>query len=120
MLTGRFEGGLPNQLTIMGKVGGQRITIPVQPEQSEMPARSIASVWARTKIAALSDELLNGNDSASDLIRKLALDYSLASPYTAFVAVDSTRATPGESKTINQAVPVPDAVSFDRTVSNPE
>ncbi len=120
MLAGRFEGELPDQLTIIGKVGGQGIAILVQPEHSEMPARSIASVWARSKISALSDEILNGNDSAGDAIRQLALDYSLASPYTAFVAVDSTTSTPGESKTINQAVPVPDAVSFDRTVSNPE
>jgi len=119
-LTGRFEGNLPDRLTITGQVGGRRVDVPVQIEQSERSARSIASVWARTKIATLTDEMLKGEESLGNSIRQLALDYSLTSPYTAFVAVDSAASTPGESKTVNQGVPVPQSVNFDRTVSNSE
>jgi Ca-activated chloride channel homolog len=120
MLAGRFSGDLPRQLTITGKVGGRVLNVPVQIERSEMPGRSIASVWARNKIAALTDKMISGEESLGAAIRQLALDFSLASPYTAFVAVDSTRSTSGDSKTIRQAVPVPEGVSFDKTVSNSE
>ena len=120
MLAGRFNGDLPRQLTITGKVGGRVVNVPVQIERSEMPGRSIASVWARTKIAALTDKMLNSEEPLGAAIRQLALDFNLTSPYTAFVAVDSASSTSGESKTVRQAVPVPEGVSFDKTVSNSE
>jgi Ca-activated chloride channel family protein len=120
MVAGRFNGDLPRQLTITGKVGGRVVNVPVQIERSEMPGRSIASVWARTKIAALTDKMLNSEESLGVAIRQLALDFNLTSPYTAFVAVDSASSTSGESKTVGQVVPVPEGVNFDKTVSNSE
>jgi len=119
-LAGRFNGDVPRQLTITGKVGGRVVNVPVQIEQSEMPGRSIASVWARTKIGALTDKMLNSEEPLAAAIRQLALDFNLTSPYTAFVAVDSASSTSGKSKTVHQAVPVPEGVSFDKTVSNSE
>ena len=119
-LAGRFDGDVPRQLTIIGKVGGRVAHVPVQIERSEMPGRSIASVWARTKIAALTDKMLDGEESLGAAIRQFALDFNLASPYTAFVAVDSASSTSGDSKTVQQAVPVPEGVSSDKTVSNSE
>jgi len=120
MLAGRFNADLPRQLTITGKVAGRVVNVPVQIERSEMPARSIASVWARTKIAALTDKMLNGEESLGAAIRQLALDFNLTSPSTAFVAVDSTSRTSGGDKTVRQAVPVPEGVNFDRAISNSE
>jgi Ca-activated chloride channel family protein len=120
MLAGRFNGDLPPQVTITGKVDGRVVSVPVQMEQSEMAGRSIASVWARTKIAALTDKMLNSDESLGGAIRQLALDFNLTSPYTAFVAVDSASSTSGESRTVRQAVPVPAGASYDRTVSNSE
>lgn len=120
MLAGRFNGDLPGQLMLTGKVGGRVVNVPVQIERSEMPARGIASVWARTKIAALTDKMLNSDESLGTAIRQLALDFNLTSPYTAFVAVDSASSTSGDSKTVRQAVPVPEGVNFDKTVSNSE
>jgi Ca-activated chloride channel homolog len=120
MLAGRFNGDLPRELMLSGKVGGRVVNVPVQIEQSEMPARGIASIWARTKIAALTDRMLNTDESLGAAIRQLALDFSLTSPYTAFVAVDSANSTSGDSKTVRQAVPVPEGVNFDKTVSNSE
>ena len=120
MLAGRFNGDLPRQLAIAGNVGGRVVNIPVQIEQSEMPARGIASVWARTKISSLTDKMFNSEESLGAAIRQLALDFNLTSPYTAFVAVDSASFTSGDNKTVRQAVPVPEGVNFDRTVSNSE
>ena len=64
--------------------------------------------------------MLNSEESLGAAIRQLALDFNLTSPYTAFVAVDSASSTSGDSKTVRQAVPVPEGVSFDKTVSNSE
>ncbi len=119
-LAGRFTGDLPRQLTITGKVAGRVVNVPVEIERSELPGRNIASVWARAKIAALTDKMLNGEESLGAAIRQLALDFNLTSPYTAFVAVDSASRTSGDGKTVRQAVPVPEGVNFDRTVSNSE
>jgi hypothetical protein len=64
--------------------------------------------------------MVEGDESVGAAIRQLGLDFNLTSPYTAFVAVDSARRTSGDSKTVRQAVPVPEGVNFDRTVSNSE
>ncbi|MHC4316818.1 MAG: hypothetical protein ACYSW3_30625 [Planctomycetota bacterium] len=47
----------------------------------------------------------------------VALEYSLMSAYTAFVAVDSSRITEGDhGVTVDVSVPVPDGVRYDTTV----
>ncbi|MHC4088613.1 MAG: hypothetical protein ACYSU5_25915 [Planctomycetota bacterium] len=47
----------------------------------------------------------------------VALEYSLMSAYTAFVAVDSSRITEGDhGVTVDVPVPVPDGVRYDTTV----
>jgi Ca-activated chloride channel family protein len=70
------------------------------------------------KIAALADQsTYQPNRELPDQIKKVALDYSLMSPFTAFVAVDSTRRTEGrEGTTVPIAVPVPDGVKYETTV----
>ena len=51
-------------------------------------------------------------------IKRLALDYSLVSPYTAFVAVDASRRTAGRhGTTVGVPVPVPHGVRYETTVS---
>ncbi len=50
-------------------------------------------------------------------IRQTALDYSLMSPFTAFVAVDGATRTAGDHGiTVTQPVPVPEGVRYDTTV----
>jgi Ca-activated chloride channel homolog len=120
VLSGRFEGEVPDQLTIAGRAGARAVRVPLPIDPSEMPARSIASVWARTKIASLAEPTRQGDESASAAIRQLALDFNLISPDTAFVAVDSANQTAGPGTTVRQAVPVPQDVSYDNTVSKPE
>jgi len=72
---------------------------------------AVASVWARARIAGLSRSLLHARDAggeAADLrerITTIALEHHLMSPYTAFVAVDTTRVTAG-GRGAEVAVPV--------------
>ena len=70
------------------------------------------------KIADLADKSLWSN--AANLpkqIKQTALDYSLMSAYTAFVATDSSRKPKGEEgTTVPVAVPVPEGVKYKTTV----
>jgi Ca-activated chloride channel family protein len=120
ILTGRFTGEAPTTIKVRGKVGGadQVIEIPVSPGAADGRHTGIASVWARMKIADLSDSALVQNDSNfPQLIKQVALEYGLMSAYTGFVAVDSSARTSGDHGT-NVAVPVlvPEGVRYETTV----
>ena len=80
---------------------------------------ALAAVWARAKIAEISDQAIFAPDGADHVgqIRTVALEYGLMSNYTAFVAVDSSRRTGGESgTTVPVPVPVPAGVKYETTV----
>ena len=79
------------------------------------PGRNAAlrSLWARHRIAALSDEeALTGGDAHKAAITRLGLDYSLLTQYTSFIAVDKVVRNPGgQGATANQPGPMPEGVS---------
>ena len=85
-------------------------------ESQEHPG--LAFVWARLKIADLSNRLVeSGNNEYVQMIRQTALEYGLMSAHTAFVAVDSLTQTAGDhGTTVTQSVPVPDGTRYDTTV----
>jgi Ca-activated chloride channel family protein len=80
----------------------------------------LAGVWARHKIADLSDQaLLRSSRSLLNEIRQVALDYGLLSDFTAFVAVDSiVKKEAGISVTVPVEVPVPEGVKPETTVKD--
>jgi Ca-activated chloride channel family protein len=70
------------------------------------------------KMADLGDEAIDEpHPELGAQIKQLALDYSLMSAYTGFVAVDSSRRTEGkEGTTVPVPVPVPEGVKYRTTV----
>jgi Ca-activated chloride channel family protein len=78
----------------------------------------LAFVWARLKIADLSNRLVeSGNNEYVQMIRQTAMEYGLMSAYTAFVAVDSLTQTAGDhGTTVTQSVPVPEGTRYETTV----
>ncbi|MHC4109890.1 MAG: hypothetical protein ACYSUY_02385, partial [Planctomycetota bacterium] len=74
--------------------------------------------WARKKIENLANRATyDSNPELPEQIKMVALEYSLMSAYTAFVAVDSSRITEGDhGVTVDVSVPVPDGVRYDTTV----
>ncbi|MBN1817546.1 MAG: VWA domain-containing protein [Sedimentisphaerales bacterium] len=122
ILTGRFQGDAPTQITVTGRVGGQMhdITIPVDPGRPSAMHEGIAAVWARKKIEVLAMQQMYDSDSEiPEIITQTALSYNLMSAYTAFVAVDSSRVTEGDhGVTVAVPVPVPDGVRYDTTVQD--
>ena len=138
LVVGRYEGEAPRMVRIRGRAGREELAmdVPVSGVASQWsPAASgiqggaqengqavggIAAVWARTQIQDLSDQLAHTNDPHGELptqIKRVALDYSLLSAYTAFIAVDSSRRTEGATgTTVPVPVPTPQGVKYETTV----
>ena len=79
-------------------------------------------MWARLEIANLVAQVSRTPNQAGELqqtVLQTALDYSLMSAFTAFVAVDSMTKTEGEfGTTVAVPVPVPEGVRYDTAVEN--
>jgi Ca-activated chloride channel homolog len=119
ILTGRFAGTADTTIRVNGKVGEQPIQVSIPATLTDAAAhQGLPSIWARMKIAALADQSTYQSDlDLPGQIKQVALDYSLMSAFTAFVAVDSSHRTKGsEATTVPVAVPVPEGVKYNTTV----
>ena len=120
ILTGRFKGDTDTAIHVSGEAAGQPVRLQIAANVSDATAthKGLPSVWARMKIADLANKSTYLPDAElPDEIKHVALDYSLMSAFTAFVAVDSSRVTEGtEGTTVPVAVPVPEGVKYDTTV----
>jgi Ca-activated chloride channel family protein len=119
VVTGKFSGAV-DDVQVRGRLGADAVSFDVgAASDSRQPA--LRSLWARLRIEDLATrQTLTGdaNGALAGSIRATALEYSLMSAYTSFVAVDATERTAGErGTTVNQAVPVPAGVRYDTTVS---
>jgi Ca-activated chloride channel family protein len=121
ILTGRLQGEWDGTIRVRGQAAGQRLEIPISAvtHENHPEAAALPSVWARMKIADLANRsTIEDVPNVAETVKQLALDYSLLSAYTAFVAVDSSRRTEGsEGTTVPVAVPVPEGVKYDTTVT---
>ena len=121
VITGRFQGTGVANLKLSGRIANvpheMALKVDLAEEGSRHPA--LAAVWARARIATLSDRMIftpDGHDCAGE-IRATAIEYSLMSQYTAFVAVDSSRVTEGATgTTVPVPVPTPAGVKYETTV----
>jgi Ca-activated chloride channel family protein len=120
ILTGRYEGDLPAELRVNGRSGAEdtQVLVKAGAPAAGMANKAIASVWARMKIADLADRsTYTPNMELPSQIKEIALNYSLMSNFTAFVAVDSSRRTEGaRGTTVTQVLPVPEGVEYETTV----
>ncbi len=118
VLVGQFEGELPDHVRVTGRMGDRAASYDLAVAgRSEHPA--LAKLWARSKIAHLSDGMLLAAypDELAREITQVALHHGLVSSFTAFVAADSTRRTEGDfGTTVAVPVPVPAGVRYDTSV----
>ncbi|MCP4592435.1 MAG: VWA domain-containing protein, partial [bacterium] len=121
IVTGRYNGTWRGPVRVHGLCGDQphEIAIPVDTDDTAVAHAGLPSVWARMKIADLADRSTYERfTDLPDQIKAVALNYSLMSAYTAFVAVDSLTRTAGtHGTTVPVAVPVPHGVRYDTTVT---
>jgi Ca-activated chloride channel family protein len=120
ILAGRFAGNVETTLHINGTAAGQPVQVAIAAPINGAQAthNGVAAVWARMKMAELADESTYRPDpELPEAIKQVALDYGLMSPFTAFIAVDSTHLTEGsEGTTVPVAVPVAEGVNYRTTV----
>jgi Ca-activated chloride channel family protein len=123
VVTGKFTGE-PGVVKVGGRQGMQPTSFGVAVNSSDAAKehKGIASVWARLKIMDLMTQFSRTPDRASELrqsVTQTALEYSLMSTFTAFVAVDSMSKTEGEfGTTVAVPVNVPEGVKYETTVEN--
>jgi Ca-activated chloride channel family protein len=118
-LVGRYTGSGEAVLRVSGREGGERrsyqVTVRLDALQKGL---GISKIWARAKIADLTDRMAAGGEQLAGEVKETALTHGLLSAYTAFVAVDSTRRTEGTGgTTVAVPVPVPEGVKYETTVT---
>jgi Ca-activated chloride channel family protein len=117
VLTGRYSAGANGQIRIRGKMAGRpfervvAVTLPASAEQHY----SLATLWARTKVASLtSRDMGNTNAATQKEITDLGLWYRILTPFTSFVAVEERTVTEGgRPKRIEVPVEMPEGVSYE-------
>jgi Ca-activated chloride channel family protein len=121
VLTGRFKGDPTGTIMVHGTTAGHEASFAVHMDSDNTASHpGLASVWARQQIRDLSDRATHNtaDQSIGDQILQLALNHSLMSQFTSFVAVDSMSVTGDEqSTTVAVPVPVPDGVDYNKTVT---
>ncbi|MBM4034193.1 MAG: VWA domain-containing protein [Planctomycetes bacterium] len=122
-LYGRYDGSGKATVEVVGRIGAQpsaaKTTIELPcPTQDHSP---LPSIWARQQIKQLEMDKLATRDpkALEERVTQLALDFSLMSAYTSFVAVDETptQFAGKKAEVIPVRVPVPDGVSYEATIS---
>jgi len=82
--------------------------------REDRTSSALRHLWARQRIAALSDqEALEGGSAQKGAITDLGLKYSLLTQYTSFIAVDHIvrNPNPALAPTVTQPSPLPQGVS---------
>jgi Ca-activated chloride channel homolog len=115
VVIGKWRGAAAGSIEISGRTGAgpYQTSIPVSAENASSNHRALRQLWARTRIADLSDF---GPDTQDDnrvaAITSLGLTYSLLTRYTSFVAVQElVRRTSDDAVDVDQPLPLPAGVS---------
>ncbi|MDM8347406.1 VIT domain-containing protein [Pseudomonas sp. sp1636] len=113
---GKWRGEARGSLQVEGRgaAGPYRAEVAIQPEMASASNQALAYLWARHKVASLTDqETLEGDYAHSQAILDLGLKYSLLTPYTSFISVDERvrNPDPAAAASVKQPVPMPQGVS---------
>jgi Ca-activated chloride channel family protein len=112
---GKWRGSAAGFVEISGTTGRgpYRVSIPVLPESSGASHSALRHLWARTRIADLSDFGPGApNQDRVAEITSLGLTYGLLTRYTSFIAVQEiVRRTTDDADDVDQLLPLPAGVS---------
>jgi Ca-activated chloride channel family protein len=122
---GKWRGSPAGTIDLIGTTahGEYRERLNVGGIQPDDANRALRYLWARSRIAELSDY---GSSQELDqdrvgTITALGLKYSLLTQYTSFIAVREVISNPGDPATdVNQPLPLPQGVSELAVGSEPE
>jgi Ca-activated chloride channel homolog len=115
ILFGKWRGPVGGTIELAGKTGNgdYRSRLDVGAVEPDDANRALRYLWARSRIAELSDF---GSDNIDDdrisKITSLGLKYNLLTRYTSFIAVlETVRNVQGPAKDVDQPLPLPLGVS---------
>jgi Ca-activated chloride channel family protein len=96
----------PSEVIVCGELEG----LPWQQSSRILPGTgsdSLATLWARSKVEALEDGRIFGDDPEliRDEVTRLALHFGLLTPYTSLVAVDRTPSRPQDESLDSEVIP---------------
>lgn len=115
VLFGKWRGKPGGTITVTGKAGGEEYVqeIPVGNVTVDMESEAIRYLWARTHLDRIAGYgSVRNDESVKEEITQLGLEYNMITPYTSFIAVSEIiRNTDGDSKDVDQALPLPQRVS---------
>jgi Ca-activated chloride channel homolog len=115
LLFGKYKGDRPGKIEITGRSGRGKFehSIDLRPADARQENAALRALWARKWVEILEDELhMGGGQEVQDVITGLGLGYSLLTPFTSFVAVDSQVVNRGgKLETVRQPLPMPEGVS---------
>jgi len=124
ILFGKWRGPVGGTFELTGKTGGgdylTRIEVAsVQPDDGN---RALRYLWARSRIAELSDYGFGHPDAdLISAITSLGLKYNLLTQYTSFIAVrEMVRNAQAPADDVDQPLPLPEGVSDLAVGSEPE
>src|SRR5215510_2390218 len=124
ILFGKWRGPLTGNFELHGKTGrGDYVTrLDVSTVQPEEGNRALRYLWARSRIAELSDYGFGTpSDDKVKEITSLGLKYNLLTQYTSFIAVrEKVTNTSGSAEDVDQPLPLPVGVSDLAVGSEPE
>ena len=124
VLFGKWRGTPSGTIELRGKNGrGDYVsTLDVSTVAPDEGNRALRYLWARTRIAELSDYGFGEvTDDAVKQITALGLKYNLLTRYTSFIAVREKIVNPnGDAADVNQPLPLPVGVSDLAVGSEPE
>jgi Ca-activated chloride channel family protein len=112
---GKWRGTAAGSIEISGKTGRgvYQTSIAVSPASGDARHAALRQLWARTRIADLSDfgPRVPGEERIAE-ITSLGLTYRLLTRYTSFVAVQEiVRRTTEDDQDVDQPLPLPAGVS---------
>lgn len=124
ILFGKWRGPVTGNFELHGKSGrGDYVTrLDVSTVQPDEGNRALRYLWARSRIAELSDYGFGTpSDNRIKEITSLGLKYNLLTQYTSFIAVrEKVTNTSGSAEDVDQPLPLPVGVSDLAVGSEPE
>ena len=124
ILFGKWRGPIGGTFELRGKTGrGDYVaSFDVASGQPDEGNRALRYLWARSRIAELSD--YGSGDVAAERVQEivsLGLKYNLLTQYTSFIAVrEQVVNAQGEAENVEQPLPLPIGVSDMAVGSEPE
>jgi Ca-activated chloride channel family protein len=115
ILFGKWRGPASGTIELSGRTGQGLFTsrLDVAQSQPDQANSALRYLWARTRIAELSDYAASQADDAdAKEVTALGLKYNLLTRYTSFIAVREVVTNPtGSAQDVQQASPLPLRVS---------